>query len=68
MTTEPIGEQVKRLRKVKGLTQEELAARIGTRQPIIARLEAGAHVPTWRTLDRVAKALDAKVDVTLVKS
>ena len=65
---ETIGEQVRRLRKEKGLTQEELASRIGTRQPIVARLEAGAHVPTWRTLDRVAKALGARVDVTLVKS
>ncbi len=66
--SEPIGEQVRALRKARGLTQEELAVRIGTRQPIIARLEGGAHIPTWRTLNRVAKALGATVNVELKRT
>ena len=36
-----------------GLTQAELAARLGMRQPHVARLEAGDHEPSLTTLRRV---------------
>lgn len=62
-----IGTRVRELRVSRGLTQAELASRVGTRQPVIARLEAGQHVPMWRTLDRVAEALGVTVSVDLVE-
>ena len=34
-----------------GMTQTELARRIGIRQPALARMEAGEHMPTINTLD-----------------
>src|SRR5438105_15635616 len=42
-----------------GLTQAQLATRIGTSQPTIARLEKGLDVrtPRWDTLQRIARAL-----------
>ena len=40
-----------------GLTQKELAERIGATQPAIARLERGERLPTVETLYRLAKAL-----------
>jgi transcriptional regulator with XRE-family HTH domain len=43
------------------LTQSELARRIGIRQPAVARLEAGEHMPTIRTLLRIAEALDIEI-------
>jgi ribosome-binding protein aMBF1 (putative translation factor) len=39
-----------------GLTQEELAARMRTKQAVIARLESGRVKPSTRTLERIAKA------------
>ncbi len=39
-----------------GLTQEELAARMKTKQTVIARLESGRVKPSTRTLERIAKA------------
>ena len=39
-----------------GLTQEELAARMKTKQAVIARLESGRVKPSTRTLERIAKA------------
>jgi DNA-binding XRE family transcriptional regulator len=48
-----------------GLTQKELAKKIGTRQSVISNLEGGQANPTLGTLRKVAKALGAKVMVTL---
>ena len=39
-----------------GLTQEELAARMKTKQAVIARLESGRVKPSTRTLERIARA------------
>lgn len=39
-----------------GLTQEELAKRMGTTQPVVARLESGRSRPSTHTLERLAKA------------
>ena len=49
----------------KGLTQEELAQKIGTKQSAIARLEAGECNPTIDFLDRIANALGAKIKISL---
>ncbi len=37
-----------------GLTQAELAARMGTTQPVIARLESGRTLPSMKTIARYA--------------
>ena len=39
------------------LTQADLAARLGVKQPRIARLETGEHNPTWPTLWLLANRL-----------
>jgi len=39
-----------------GLTQQELARKMGTTQPVVARLESGGTRPSLRTLERLAKA------------
>jgi ribosome-binding protein aMBF1 (putative translation factor) len=43
-------------RMAAGLTQAELASRMGTTQSVIARLEAGRVQPTTATLQRLARA------------
>ena len=48
-----------------GLSQEELARKMGTSQPTVARLETG-HKPSLKTLERYAKAVGMKVDIHLV--
>lgn len=52
------------LRKSRGLTQEELAKRMGTTQEAISRIERGAAVLSWGFIDRIAKALNAEIDIS----
>ena len=61
-----LAELVAAYRRQHGLSQRELAERLGMKQPHVARLEAGLHTPSVDTLVRVARALDAslRVDVT----
>lgn len=56
--------ELRALREKRGLSQRELAERVGTTQSAIARLESGQISPSLPTLDRVAAALDADVVVT----
>jgi transcriptional regulator with XRE-family HTH domain len=44
-----------------GLTQQELARKMGTTQPVVARLESGGTRPSMRTLDRLAKATGSRL-------
>ena len=52
-----LAEQVREAREHIGLTQAELATRIGSTQPAIARLEGGGVTPSLDTLRRIAAAL-----------
>ena len=47
-----------------GLTQEELARKMGTTQPVVARLESGRGHPSMRTLDRLAKATGSRLVIS----
>jgi HTH-type transcriptional regulator/antitoxin HipB len=60
------GYQIARLRIQRGLTQAQLAEMVGTRQPSIARLENGTSVPSLSFLNRIAKALNARIELNFV--
>jgi predicted transcriptional regulator len=45
-----------------GLSQTEVAARMGTSQSAVARLEAGDNDLRLSTLERYASALEARID------
>lgn len=53
-----IGSDVTELRIINGITQEELAEKLNTKQSSIARLENGSSLPSLRFLYRIAKALN----------
>lgn len=58
--------EVLRLRLAQGLTQKELADRVGTKQASISRLERASYKPNLGFLQRVAEALNARVEIRLV--
>lgn len=62
-------DEILKARVKAGLTQAKLAARIGTTQSVVARLETamGRHSPSIGTLRRYATALGYRLQVRLVK-
>lgn len=62
VTTETFGERLRRLRKSRGLSQEQLAAKAGMVREQIARYETGARKsPLAPAMRRLADALDVSV-------
>src|SRR5260370_30256313 len=53
------------VRNRAGLTQEELARKMGTTQPVVARLESGRSRPSMRTLERLAGAPGSPLLISL---
>jgi transcriptional regulator with XRE-family HTH domain len=49
------------VRNSAGLTQQELARKMGTTQPVVARLESGRSRPSMRTLERLAEATGSRL-------
>ncbi|MSO77621.1 MAG: XRE family transcriptional regulator [Alphaproteobacteria bacterium] len=47
-----------------GLTQAELARKMGTTQPVVARLESGRTRPSMRTLARLAEATGSRLRIS----
>lgn len=60
-----LASNVYRLRKDRGLTQEQLAEEVGVRQPRIAEVERGDANPRLLTLSRLAFALGVPVAALL---
>jgi predicted transcriptional regulator len=52
------------VRNRAGLTQEQLARKMGTTQPVVARLESGRTRPSMRTLDRLAEATGSRLRIS----
>lgn len=48
-----------------GLTQAEVAERMGTTQSVVARLEGGRRQPSMRTVQRYAQAIGCRAVVRL---
>lgn len=60
-----VGERIKNEREQRGMTQKQLGEKLGVSQQQIGNWENSNKLPTLRTLQRVAKALDIKLN-TLV--
>ena len=56
-------------RAAQGLTQAQVAQKIGTTQSAVARMESGRgkHSPSLATLSKYADALDCKLEVRLIR-
>ena len=60
-----LGRQVREIREARGMSQAELAGRMGVGRSSIARLEAGEVDPKLGTIAQLGRALDAELVVEL---
>lgn len=58
---EPKNMTLAQWRQAEGLTQEELAERLGCVKPTINRYESGARVPEWDMMKAIYIASEGKV-------
>jgi transcriptional regulator with XRE-family HTH domain len=56
---------LRQLRLRARLSQRELAARAGTAQSVVARIESGTTDPSWQTLQRLIHAAGGHVSLQL---
>jgi transcriptional regulator with XRE-family HTH domain len=56
-----LGRALRALRKQAGITQEQLAERLGVDPTFVGRLERGQRGAHWRTIRRILTALDVGI-------
>lgn len=58
-----IGESIKKIRKTKDISQDRLSKLADVTYTTLAKIESGVNSnPTIKTLQKIAKALEVKVD------
>ena len=62
-TRDRIGLRIAALRKLAGLSQEQLSERAGLQRTHISRIEAGKYAVTLETIQAIAEALGMTVDI-----
>lgn len=59
---EKLGKRIRKVRKDRRITQEELADRVGLHYTTVSRIERGISNPPVQTVNKIAKAL--RVDMS----
>ena len=62
-TRDRIGLRIMALRKLSGLTQEQLSERAGLQRSHVTKIERGKYAVTLETIQAIAKALGMTVDL-----
>lgn len=60
--SEKFAETLKKMRKERGLSQEELAERLGTSKQVISRYESGQRIPKISMAYQLAKVLGVSLE------
>lgn len=56
-----LGARIKEIRKARGLSQEDLAERVGIEAKHLSRIEVGGSYPSLDRLSKLAKALNVEM-------
>ena len=62
-TRDRIGQRITALRRLAGLTQEQLSERAGLQRSHIGKIEKGRYAVTLETIQAIAEALGMTVDI-----
>ncbi len=58
-----IGQRIAELRKLRGMTQRDLAAATGFNPSNIGRIERGRYSVGLEVLNKIAEALDSRIEI-----
>lgn len=61
----PIGRQLRRLRRTKGMSQKQVSGHSGIEPSLLCKYEAGTHIPNLPNLRRLAATLEVTTDQLL---
>lgn len=56
-------EQARKIRMDSGITQQDVAERMGIAQTAVSRLEIGAHSPSLDMVERYAEAVGCRLKI-----
>ena len=62
-TRDRIGQRIAQLRKLAGMSQEQLSEKAGLQRTHISRIEAGKYAVTLETIQAIAEAFGMTVDI-----
>jgi len=62
LTDEKISRKIKALRKTRGMTQEQLAEKLGVQRATVSNYEIGRRSPHIKELERIASALGVSLE------
>ena len=62
-TRDRIGQRIAQLRKLAGMSQEQLSEKAGLQRTHISRIEAGKYAMTFETIQAIAEAFGMTVDI-----
>ncbi|RYC70856.1 helix-turn-helix domain-containing protein [Spirosoma sordidisoli] len=65
--TETTGKLIREARKAAGLTQKELGEKMGVSESTVNKYEAGKQNLSIETVERIAKALGAELEIYFKK-
>ena len=57
-----LGENIRRIRLAKGMTQGDLCRELEVDRAYMSNVESGKKNPTLSTIERIAKALDVSIE------
>ncbi len=68
MLKEEVGQRLRELREQMGLTQTEVAQKLGVAQPVYQRFEKGVYECTYQQFDMLCDIFDVSADYLLGRS
>ena len=61
-----IGQKIRKFRKGCGLSQEQLAEKVGVRRETIMRLEAGRYNPSLKLAIDISREVETTIEVLFI--
>lgn len=60
-TRQLLGARIKEIRKNRGLSQEQLAEKVGLDSKFISKIEVGRNAPSLETMESIARVLEVEI-------